>query len=244
MNKTALITGASRGIGRACAEELCRRGFSVAINYIHSHQPAQTLADSLNAAGGRAAAFCADVADEGAVNEMVQAVREQLGKISLLVNNAGIAGQKLFCDITPKEWRRMFDVTVTGSYHCCRAVLPRMIREKEGRIINISSVWGLVGASCEVHYSAAKAALIGLTRALAKEVGPSGICVNCIAPGVIQTDMCQALPAKALAALAEETPLGRLGTPQDVARAVAFLAGEGGDFITGQVLSPNGGFVI
>jgi len=175
---------------------------------------------------------------------MCQAVEERLGTVDLLVNNAGIAQQKMFCDITPEEWDRMFAVTVTGAFHCCQRVLPGMLRRGGGQIINVASMWGQTGASCEVHYSAAKAALIGMTRALAKELGPSGITVNCIAPGVIDTDMCAGLDASTRAGLAEETPLGRLGTPLDVARAILFLAGEGGDFFTGQVLSPNGGFVI
>ncbi len=160
------------------------------------------------------------------------------------MNNAGIARQKLFTEVTAAEWDEMFGVCVKGAFHCCQAVLPQMIRRKWGRIINVSSMWGQVGASCEAPYSAAKAALIGLTKALAKEEGPSGITVNCVAPGVIDTEMMAAFSAKEKAALAEETPLGRLGTPGDVAAVIAFLASEAGAFVTGQVLCPNGGFVI
>lgn len=244
MEKTALITGASRGIGRACAIALAREGYNIAINYLNSREKAESLAEQLRAEGTRAIAAQADVSDADAVAAMCERIASEIGEITLLVNNAGIAQQALFCDITPQDWQRMFDVTVTGAYNCIRAVLPRMIARKSGRIINMSSVWGITGASCEVHYSAAKAALIGLTKALAKEVGPSGITVNCVAPGVIMTGMCAALTDETREALAEETPLGVLGRPEQIAKTVSFLAGEGGDFITGQVISPNGGFLI
>lgn len=244
MNQTALITGASRGIGCATARMLAENGWNVAIGCLRHREAADLLALRLRQSGCDAEAFTADVADARAVERMTDAVYKRFGGIGLLVNNAGIAQQKLFCDITPEDWERMFAVTVTGAYHCCRRVLPGMIARKWGRIVNISSMWGIAGASCEVHYSAAKAALIGMTRALAKEVGPSGITVNCVAPGVIMTDMCAGFDEAALEEMREETPLGRLGTPEDVARAVVFLAGPGGDFITGQVLSPNGGLII
>ena len=175
---------------------------------------------------------------------MVSQIAEEMGDIDLLVNNAGIAQQKLFSDISEEDWDTMFAVNVKGMFHCIQAVLPRMIHYKRGKIINLSSIWGMVGASCEVHYSAAKAAIIGMTKALAKEVGPSGIQVNCVAPGVIDTPMNAQLDATALDALVEETPLERLGTPLDVAHMIAYLASPQADFITGQVFSPNGGFVI
>ena len=175
---------------------------------------------------------------------MFAEIRRTLGDPDILVNNAGVAWQKLFTDVTAAEWDAMFGVCVKGAFHCCQAVLPHMIRQKWGRIINVSSMWGQVGASCEAPYSAAKAALIGLTKALAKEEGPSGITVNCVAPGVIDTEMMAAFSAGDKAVLAEETPLGRLGTPEDVAAAIAFLASEAGSFFTGQVLCPNGGFVV
>ena len=172
------------------------------------------------------------------------AVRGALGEPDILVNNAGIAAQKLFTDVTADEWDEMMAVHVRGAFLCCRAALPHMIRQKWGRIINIASMWGQVGASCEVPYSAAKAALIGLTKALAKEEGPSGVTVNCIAPGAVDTDMMAGFSAQDREALCEETPLCRLGTPQDIAAAAAFLASEQAGFITGQVLGVNGGFVV
>ena len=169
---------------------------------------------------------------------------DALGFIGTLVNNAGIAQQKLFTDITDGDWENMLGVHLGGTFRCCRAALPEMLRRHSGSIINISSMWGQTGGSCEVHYSAAKAGVIGLTKALAKEVAPSGITVNCIAPGVIRTRMLDGFSEDELAALAEETPAGRLGTPGDVAGAAVFLAGEDARFITGQVLGVNGGFVV
>lgn len=244
MEKTAVVTGASRGIGAAAARALAAQGCRVAVCCRERIADAGAVAAGIRAAGGTAHAFCADVSDEAAVQAMFDEIRRTLGEPDILVNNAGIAWQKLFTDVTAAEWDAMFGVCVKGAFHCCQAVLPHMIRQKWGRIINVSSMWGQVGASCEVPYSAAKAALIGLTKALAKEEGPSGITVNCVAPGVVDTDMMAAFSKKEKAALAGETPLGRLGTPDDVAAAIAFLASEAGAFFTGQVLCPNGGFVI
>lgn len=244
MEKTAVVTGASRGIGAAAARALAAQGCRVAVCCRARRADAEAVAAGIRAAGGTAHVFCADVSDEAAVQAMFAEIRRVLGEPDVLVNNAGIAGQKLFTDVTAAEWDAMFGVCVKGAFHCCQAVLPHMIRRKWGRIVNVSSMWGQVGASCEVAYSAAKAALIGLTKALAKEEGPSGITVNCVAPGVIDTEMMAAFSAKEKAALAGETPLGRLGTPEDVAAAIAFLASEAGAFFTGQVLCPNGGFVI
>ncbi len=176
--------------------------------------------------------------------KLIDATQHRFGRIDLLVNNAGIAQQKLLTDLTDEDWQAMLQTNLSSVFYCCRAVLPSMISRKKGKIINFSSIWGISGASCEVHYSAAKAGVIGFTKALAKEVGPSGIQVNCIAPGVIDTEMNSRLTQETLEALKEETPLERIGTPNDVARCVLFLAGAGGDFMTGQVLSPNGGIVI
>lgn len=244
MEKTAIITGASRGIGRACAVTLSRQGFQIAVNYNSSHREALQTVREIEDCGGRALAIRADVSDSAQVNEMVVLCERELGPVSVLINNAGIAEQALFTDITDAMWRRMFAVNVDGAFYCCRAVLPGMIRAKRGSIINISSIWGIAGASCEAHYSAAKAALIGLTKALAKEAGPSGIRVNCISPGVIDTDMNAALSPDDLASIREQTPLCAIGTPDDIAAVAAFLASDAAGFFTGQVISPNGGFVI
>ena len=226
MEKIALVTGSSRGIGRAIAAQLARDGWAVCINYLERRDCAESLAQQLADEGCRVMVCQADVADNAAVDAMVQRIEETFGPVSLLVNNAGIAGQCLFQDVTPQLWRRYFGVNVDGAYHTIHAVLPHMLHEHEGCIINISSIWGLRGASCEATYSATKHALIGLTRSLADELGPTGIRVNCVAPGVVKTDMLDALPPEALPMLAEDTPLGRLGTPEDIAHAVAFLADE------------------
>ena len=185
-----------------------------------------------------------DRSDSKQAQKLIDATQHRFGRIDLLVNNAGIAQQKLLTDLTDEDWQAMLQTNLSSVFYCCRAALPDMISRKKGKIINFSSIWGISGASCEVHYSAAKAGVIGFTKALAKEVGPSGIQVNCIAPGVIDTEMNSRLTQETLEALKEETPLERIGTPNDVARCVLFLAGAGGDFMTGQVLSPNGGIVI
>lgn len=243
MEKTVLITGGSRGIGAACARAFAKSGYRVAVNYAQNEAAADALAAELAGLGAAALAVRADVADAAAVAGMFRTVEEKLGPVSVLVNNAGIAQQKMFCDITDEEWRRMLGVHLDGAFYCCRAALPGMIRRRWGRIINISSMWGQVGGSCEVHYSAAKAGIIGLTKALAQEEGPSGITVNCIAPGVIETDMMAGFSADDKAALADETPLCRLGRAEEVADTALFLAGENAGFITGQVLGVNGGLV-
>lgn len=239
--KTALVTGGAGGIGTAVCRRLARDGYRVIVHYHSSEQKAQELVRELNRASDRG--HLALGADVGKAEE-VTALFEQSGPVDVLVNNSGIAQQKLFTDITEEEWDAVFRVDVKGVFLCCQAALPHMIHEKAGSIINISSMWGQVGASCEVHYSAAKAAVIGLTKALAKELGPSGIRVNCIAPGVILTPMNGNLSDEDLEALREETPLEKIGEPSHIADAVAFLAGEQAAFITGQVLGVNGGFVI
>lgn len=242
LNRTALITGASRGIGRAAAKLLAENGFNVIVHYHTGKESAETLVQNLREEGYAAIAVGADLREETQVEEMARQGKAYFGKIDVLVNNAGIAAQKMFTDITAAEWDNMFAVHARGSFLCTRAVLPDMIARKSGKIVNISSVWGVCGASCEVHYSAAKAAVIGMTKALAKEAAPSGICVNCVAPGVIDTEMLSCFDETIKAALAEETPLGRLGTPEDIARAILFFASAQSDFITGQVLTADGGF--
>ena len=245
MKKIAFVTGSSRGIGRAVALRLAREGYAVGVNCLRRMDLAEELAASIRAQGGAAAAFQADVADRAAITGAIRGAEAALGgPVSLLVNNAGIAEQHLFQDVPPDFWRRIFAVNVDGAFHTIQAVLPAMIHEKAGSIVNISSIWGQRGASCEAAYSATKAALIGLTRSLAMELAPSGIRVNCVAPGVIHTDMVQVLGEETLRDLAEQTPLGRLGTPEDVAEAVAFLAGERSSFLTGQVLTADGGFIL
>lgn len=244
MKGVALVTGASGGIGRAVALALAREGYAIAAHCHRHEEKAQNLCAEIVRMGGRAKAFVCDITDADAVDYMVNEICRTLGCVTVLVNNAGIAQQKLFTDLSVDEWQKMMAVHVDGAFYTCRAVLPDMIRAHSGSIINISSMWGQTGGSCEVHYSTAKAALIGLTKALAKEVGPAGIRVNCVAPGVIQTEMLAELSRDTLNDLAEETPLCRLGMPEDVAAAVVFLASEGAGFITGQVLAPNGGIVI
>lgn len=244
MEQIALVTGSSRGIGRAVAAELARKSWAVCVNYRVRQDCAEELVRQLESEGCRAMAVQADVSDRAQVNAMVRRVEEAFGPVSLLVNNAGIAGQALFQEITDELWHRYFSVNVDGAFHTIQAVLPHMLHEHAGCIVNVSSIWGQRGASCEVTYSCTKAALIGLTRSLAAELAPTQIRVNCVAPGVIRTDMLDALPAEVLPQLAQETPLGRLGTPEDIAHAVAFLASEQANFITGQVLTCDGGFIL
>lgn len=243
MKKVALVTGASRGIGRAVAARLAKQGYAVGVNYHERRDKAEELVALLTDAGCEALAVQADVAVRAEVDAMVRRVEDAFGPVTLLVNNAGVAGQALFQDVTDELWERYFAVNLNGMRHTIQAVLPHMIHEKAGCIVNISSIWGQHGASCEVTYSCTKHAIIGLTRSLAMELAPSGIRVNCVAPGVINTDMVQVLGQDTLRDLAEQTPLGRLGTPEDIAAAVAFLASDEAGFITGQVLTADGGFV-
>jgi len=238
--ETVLITGASRGIGRETAKLFSKNGFNVVINYNKSEKDALELLSEIK----NAAAIRADVSNRKEVFEMIEKANSIFGGIDILVNNAAVAGQMLFQDISEEEWDRIFDTNVKGAFNCTQAVLPHMLHKKSGKIINISSIWGITGASCEVHYSASKAALIGFTKALAKELGPSGITVNCVAPGIINTDMNSSIPNEVMDALKEETPLGKIGYPEDIANTIFFLASKKADFITGQVISPNGGFLI
>ncbi len=241
--KVALVTGSSRGIGRAIAAQLAREGYAVGINYYERRDKADELVSQLTQEGCRALAVQADVSKRGEVDAMVKTVEDAFGPISVLINNAGVAGQALFQDVTDELWDRYFAVNLNGARNTIQAVLPHMLHEKSGVIVNISSIWGQHGASCEVTYSCTKHALIGLTRSLALELAPSGIRVNCVAPGVIDTDMARELGGEVLDDLVEQTPLGRLGTPQDIANAVAFLASDKASFITGQVLTVDGAFV-
>ncbi len=237
--KTVFITGGSRGIGRAMTELFAKNGYSVAFTYKNSENEAKSLAEATNSLAIRA-----DNALESDVKNAVRTAREALGEIDCLINNASISQFSLFTDISLSQWNEIFAVNLTGAFLYSKEIAPEMINRKQGRIINIASIWGLVGASCEVHYSAAKAGLIGMTKALAKELGPSGITVNAIAPGVINTDMNKKLSTDDISALTDETPMMRLGTAEEVAKAALYLASDDASFITGEVLNISGGFVI
>ncbi|NLG85024.1 MAG: SDR family oxidoreductase [Firmicutes bacterium] len=242
--KTVLVTGAARGIGRATAELFARNGYNVLINYHASGEKAGSLCAGLAQEGFSAALFQADVTDRTAVEAMVDYCVQRFGGLDVLVNNAGLTRTTLFVDITEEEWDEILAVNLTGGYLCTRAALRHMLPKKRGKIINISSIWGLVGGACEVHYSAAKAGVIGLTKALAKELGPSGIQVNCIAPGAVETGMLAGYTEEELDELRRQTPLGRLARPEEIAACALFLASPAADFVTGQVISPNGGLVV
>ena len=237
--KTAVITGGSRGIGEQCVRLFAENGYRVYFTYKSSAERAEKLARET----GAAAVKC-DVSRAEEVESFAAFIKNRGHQTDVLINNAGVSQIKLFTDISEKDWDFVFDVNIKGMFLMTRALIGDMIRRKYGRIINISSMWGVSGGSCEVHYSASKAAVIGFTKALAKEEGPSGICVNCIAPGVIETEMNAALDEEAKRELCEETPLMRLGTPQEVARTALFLASDGAGFITGQVISVDGGITV
>ena len=241
--RTAVVTGGAKGIGAATAELLCQQGFRTAIHYHTSEEKALALSSFLVSKGYDAFAVQADVTDPSQVRDMLRTVLERCGSIDVLVNNAGVDHWQLFDTVTDEQWRRVLDTDLSGAFYCCREALPVMLRQKYGRIINIGSVWGQVGASCEAVYSAAKAGVIGLTKALAKETALSGVTVNCVCPGAIDTDMMKRFSAEETAAFCEEVPMGRLGTPEEVACAVAFFASEQASYITGQVLGVNGGLV-
>ena len=242
--KYALITGGSRGIGAAVARLFARRGWGVAVGCRQNEVHAQSLVRELSVLGVPAVTVRADVADAAQVYRMVDSVLEKFCQLDILVCSAGISHVGLISQIDEDQWRHLFAVNVNGVHHCCRAVLPHMLERKSGSIVTVSSMWGQVGASCEAAYSAAKGAVIAYTKALAKELGPSNIRVNCVAPGVIDTEMNAHLSQDDLAALADETPLGRIGTAEEAAAAIAFLASDEASFLTGQVICPNGGLVV
>lgn len=243
--KTALITGASGGIGSALAVAFAQQGYAVVLNYNNSEEKARRLADVITESYRvPALAVKCDVSDYTQVCNMFSVIEENFGGADVLLNNAGISEQSLFTDITAEQWRRIMGINLDSVFYCCKSALPYMISKKSGVIINISSMWGQTGASCEVHYSTAKAGIIGLTKALAKEVGPSGVRVNAIAPGVVMTDMMSSFSEEDVCQLKDETPLQKLGTPKNIADAAVFLASQKAEFITGQILGVNGGFVI
>lgn len=237
--RTVLITGGSRGIGAACVRAFAQAGWRVAFLYSASHAEASALVKATGAL-----AICADVSSSAAVNAACAQTLQQFRHVDALINNAGVA---LVCraqDVTDEQWRHVLDVNLTGAFYVTRALLPAMISRRSGRILNIASIWGLVGGSMETAYSAAKAGLIGFTKALAKEVGPSGVTVNALAPGATHTDMLAGYDADTLAQIAQDAPLGRLCEPEEIARTALWLCGEDAAMLTGQVISPNGGSVI
>ncbi|MDY4812692.1 MAG: 3-oxoacyl-ACP reductase family protein [Ruminococcus sp.] len=242
---TALITGGSRGIGRATALEFAKNGYAVAINYVKSEKSAKELAlNIMREFSVPACAYRADVKNRNEVEEMTEKIQSDLGTITVLVNNAGISTQRDFRSIDENHWKTMLSTHLDGAFNCTQCVIPRMIKRQYGKIINIGSMWGIVGGSCEVHYSTAKAGLIGFTKALAKELAPSGITVNCVCPGVIETDMTKIFDEETLKDLKDKTLLKRLGTPKDIAKSASFLASKEADYITGQILNVSGGFIV
>lgn len=243
-NKTAIVTGASRGIGRAIAVAFAENGYNVVINYVKSEQESLELKNTLTQKGYECDTFKADVGNYNEACQLIDYCIKKYGRIDTLINNAGISQIKLFTDITPEDWDKMVKTNLSGVFNCSQSALKYMLKEHSGNIINISSMWGISGASCEVHYSAVKAGVIGFTKALAKEVGLSNIRVNCIAPGVIMTDMMNGFTNEELEQIKEEIPLNTFGTPEDVANTALFLASDNAKFITGQIISVNGGQII
>lgn len=243
--KTVFISGAAKGIGEACAKAFAKEGYNVIINYLHSEEKALALSKELERTY-KISTLClkGDVSDYNGTQQMFSKAYETFSDIDILVNNAGISLIKLFSDTSKDEWDKIIVTNLTSLYNTCSAVIPHMVRNHKGCIINISSMWGQVGASCEVAYSASKAGVIGFTKALAKELAPSDIRVNCIAPGVIMTDMLNECDGETIKQLKEETPLGTLGQPEDVANAVMFLSSDKASFITGQIIGVNGGMII
>lgn len=244
MSKTVIVTGASKGIGAATAIHFAERGYNVVINYNNSYQSAKLLTTSLKSRGFSVIQIKADVSNRMETDLLIKETIDKFGSIDILVNNAGISQIGLIDEIDDYDAQRIFDVNLKGVYNCCRSVTPYMVNQKYGRIINITSMWGQVGASCEVAYSASKAGVIGLTKALAKELAPSNITVNAISPGLIETSMNANVSIDDLNSFVEDIPLGRIGNTSDVANAVLFLANDSSDYITGQIIGVNGGYVV
>ncbi len=244
MSKTVIVTGASKGIGATTAIHFAERGYNVVINYNNSYQSARLLTTSLKSRGFSVIQIKADVSNRMETDLLIKETIDKFGSIDILVNNAGISQIGLIDEIDDYDAQRIFDVNLKGVYNCCRSVTPYMVNQKYGRIINITSMWGQVGASCEVAYSASKAGVIGLTKALAKELAPSNITVNAISPGLIETSMNANVSIDDLNSFVEDIPLGRIGNTSDVANAVLFLANDSSDYITGQIIGVNGGYVV
>lgn len=243
-NKNVVITGGSRGIGRACALLFAEHGYNVLVGYNKNKAAAEETLAAVSSFGVKCAAFCADISKKNEARRLISKAMFEFGRVDVLVNNAGIARAALMTDVTEGDFSELFSTNVGGAFFVSQVAIPEMINAGGGKIINISSMWGQVGASCETLYSATKAAVIGLTKAMAKELAPSHITVNCVAPGVIDTDMNACYDEDTMESLRMQTPLSRLGTPEDVANAVYFLASAEGNFITGETIAVNGGFVI
>ncbi len=236
---TVLVTGGSRGIGKAICEKFAAEGYTVAVNFEKSEAAAKELAEKI---GGKA--YKADVSNYAEVSAMFDKIESELGEVEILINNAGISTFGLFQDCSDEEWERIFGVNVKGVFNCSKRAVGNMLKKQKGSIVNISSIWGVTGASCESHYSATKAAIIGYTKALAKELGPSKIRVNCVAPGAVETEMNARFTPEDMQAVAEEAALGYIAKPCEIAEAVFFAAGEKASYMTGAVLNVNGGSVI
>ncbi len=244
MKKTVLITGSSRGIGRAIALKLAEGDYNIVINYKERKDKADEVVDIIRSMGKDCIAIGADVSDYSQVEKMFDKIFDRFGKVDILVNNAGISVYGLLQDITIDDWHNVYGTNVNGMFYCTKLASPKMISQKYGKIINISSMWGIVGAACESLYASTKGAINSFTKSIAKELAPSGITANVVAPGVVLTDMLGQLGEEALEIVRQETPLNRHSEPEEIAEVVDFLLSEKGDFFTGQIISPNGGLVI
>lgn len=240
--KTVIVTGGSRGIGAAIVKKLAKNNYNVVLNYNNSQELARKIQEELKQENIHVEIFKADVSKREEVKELVDFTLKQFGNIDLLINNAGIDQIKPFTDITDEDWNRMIQINLNSVFYCTQEVLPTMINNKDGSIINISSIWGITGGSCEVHYSVTKAGIDGLTKALAKELGPSNIRVNSIAPGIINTEINKNFSKDELKEIEKEIPLGKIGKTEDIAKCVMWLIED--NYTTGQIISPNGGWVI
>ncbi len=244
MSKTVLITGSSRGIGRAIALKLAEQDYNIVINYKERQDKADEVVNLIRAMGRDCISIRADVSDYSQVEKMFEKIFDRFGKVDILINNAGISVYGLLQDITTEDWHKVYGTNVNGMFYCTKLATPKMISQKQGKIINISSMWGIVGAACECLYASTKGAINSFTKSIAKELAPCGITANVVAPGVVLTDMLSQLGEEALEIVRQETPLERHSQPEEIADVVDFLISEKGDFFTGQIISPNGGLVI
>lgn len=243
MVRTVLVTGASRGIGKTIALSAGRLGYNVAVNYFKSAESASEICETIKACGVKAVAVRADVADINQVDQMFKTIKSELGAVDILINNAGVSASGVFQSMDIRTMRKVMDVNFWGACNCIYRFAPAMISARFGRIVNISSIWGVKGASCEAVYSASKAALIGLTEGLAKEFAPSGVTVNAVAPGIVDTDMMKDYSKEELRAMEQSIPAGRFAKPMDIAQAVMSLVSAGSGYITGQTIVVDGGYL-